>query len=101
MNAMEQICEFVKEHFEIGDDPDFGLDVNLFDEGFVDSLGATVLAETGTCYLAMTEIRYENAEVPLGDGTTTTLQNQIYGYSLIPKDQFTAQSPALQTVNRM
>ena len=41
MNAMEQICEFVKEHFEIGDDPDFGLDVNLFDEGFVDSLGAT------------------------------------------------------------
>ena len=41
MNVMEQICEFVKEHFEIGDDPDFGLDVNLFDEGFMDSLGAT------------------------------------------------------------
>ena len=38
---MEKICDYVKDHFEIGDDPDFGLDVNLFDEGFVDSLGAT------------------------------------------------------------
>lgn len=76
-------------------------DICLTQQDGKDSLGATVLAETGTCYLAMTEIRYENAEVPLGDGTTTTLQNQIYGYSLIPKDQFTAQSPTLQTVNRM
>ena len=41
MDVMEKICDYVKEHFEIGDDPDFGLDVNLFDEGFVDSLGAT------------------------------------------------------------
>ena len=41
MNVLEKLEEFVKEHFEIGDDPDFGLDVNLFDEGFVDSLGAT------------------------------------------------------------
>ena len=41
MDVMEKICDYVKEHIEIGDDPDFGLDVNLFDEGFVDSLGAT------------------------------------------------------------
>ena len=41
MTVLEQITNYVKEHFEIGDDPDFGLDVNLFDEGFVDSLGAT------------------------------------------------------------
>ena len=41
MDVMEKICGYVQEHFEIGDDPDFGLDVNLFDEGFVDSLGAT------------------------------------------------------------
>lgn len=41
MDVMERLEAFVKEHFEIGDDPDFNLDVNLFDEGFVDSLGAT------------------------------------------------------------
>ena len=41
MTVLEQITNYVKEHFEIGDDPDFTLDVNLFDEGFVDSLGAT------------------------------------------------------------
>lgn len=41
MDVMAQIEAFVKDHFEIGDDPDFSTDVNLFDEGFVDSLGAT------------------------------------------------------------
>jgi len=41
MDVMAQIEAFVKDHFEIGDDPDFSPDVNLFDEGFVDSLGAT------------------------------------------------------------
>lgn len=41
MNVLEQIEGYVQEHFEIGDDPDFDEDVNLFDEGFVDSLGAT------------------------------------------------------------
>ena len=41
MSVLEQITDYVKNHFDIGDDPDFTLDVNLFDEGFVDSLGAT------------------------------------------------------------
>lgn len=40
MNIKETLYEFVKEHFEIGDDPDYTPDVHLFDEGFVDSLGA-------------------------------------------------------------
>ena len=41
MTTQEKILNFVSEHFEIGDDPDFSADVNLFDFGFVDSLGAT------------------------------------------------------------
>lgn len=41
MDVIEQLQNYVREQFEIGDDPDFGVDVNLFDEGFVDSLGAT------------------------------------------------------------
>lgn len=40
MNVTEQISEFIKEHFEIGEDPDFTNDVHLFNEGFVDSFGA-------------------------------------------------------------
>lgn len=40
MNVTEKIFEFVREHFDIGDDPDYTPDVHLFDEGFVDSLGA-------------------------------------------------------------
>ena len=36
----ETLREFVRENFEIGDDPDFTDDVHLFDEGFVDSFGA-------------------------------------------------------------
>ena len=32
--------EYIKEQFEIGDDPDFTDDVHLFDEGFVDSFNA-------------------------------------------------------------
>ena len=38
---VEKLDAFVREHFDIGDDPDYDLDVNLFDYGFVDSLGAT------------------------------------------------------------
>ena len=41
MDVLETIKTYVRDHFEIGDDPDFTEDVNLFDEGFVDSLGAT------------------------------------------------------------
>lgn len=40
MTVSEKIFEFVREHFDIGDDSDYTPDVHLFDEGFVDSLGA-------------------------------------------------------------
>jgi len=40
MDVKEKIFGYIKEHFEIGDDPDFTADVNMFDYGFVDSLGA-------------------------------------------------------------
>ena len=40
MSIQETISEFIREHFEIGDDPDFNNDVHLFNEGFVDSFGA-------------------------------------------------------------
>ena len=40
MSVQETISEFIKDRFEIGDDPDFNNDVHLFNEGFVDSLGA-------------------------------------------------------------
>lgn len=31
---------YVREQFEIEDDPDYSLDVHLFDYGYIDSLGA-------------------------------------------------------------
>lgn len=40
MTVIETISEFIREKFEIGDDPDFTNDVHLFNEGFVDSFGA-------------------------------------------------------------
>lgn len=40
MSVQETISNFIKEKFEIGDDPDFNNDVHLFNEGFVDSFGA-------------------------------------------------------------
>lgn len=40
MTAEEKISRFIKNQFEIGDDPDFDSDVHLFNEGFVDSFGA-------------------------------------------------------------
>ena len=40
MTVAETISEFIKEKFEIGDDPDFTNDVHFFNEGFVDSFGA-------------------------------------------------------------
>lgn len=40
MSVAETISEFIREKFEIGDDPDFSNDVHLFNEGFVDSFGA-------------------------------------------------------------
>lgn len=40
MSVQETISEFIKEKFEIYDDPDFNDDVHMFNEGFVDSFGA-------------------------------------------------------------
>ena len=40
MTVEERLNEFIRENFEIGDDPDFTNDVHMFNEGFVDSFGA-------------------------------------------------------------
>lgn len=40
MNIEKQIEDYIREKFDIGDDPDLMPDTHLFDEGFVDSLGA-------------------------------------------------------------
>ena len=46
MNDIQQaIYDFIKERFEIGDDPDFTPDVLLLDSGFVDSLGAIEIVD--------------------------------------------------------
>ncbi len=45
MEISTKIFEFVREHFDIGDDPDYTPDVHLFDEGFVDSLGAVEIID--------------------------------------------------------
>lgn len=76
-------------------------DACLTQEDGKDPLGAIVLAETDTDYLALTEIRYEDAQMPMGDGTATTVQSQVYGYSLIPKQQFTTQEAEQQSIERM
>ncbi len=43
MSVQDTISEFIKEKFEIGDDPDFNNDVHMFNEGFVDSFGAVAI----------------------------------------------------------
>lgn len=40
MTVIDTISQFIRDKFEIGDDPDFTNDVHLFNEGFVDSFGA-------------------------------------------------------------
>lgn len=40
MNVEKIIEDYIREQFDIGDDPDLTPDTHLFDEGFVDSLGA-------------------------------------------------------------
>jgi D-alanine--poly(phosphoribitol) ligase subunit 2 len=41
MTEIESVLfEFIRENFEVGDSPDYTPDVNLFDYGFVDSLGS-------------------------------------------------------------
>ena len=41
MDVKEILREFIREEFNINDDPDFTDDAHLFDMGFIDSLGAT------------------------------------------------------------
>ena len=43
MSVEEIIESYIRNEFEIGDDPDFSNDIHLFDSGFVDSLGATTI----------------------------------------------------------
>ena len=50
MNVEKKIEDYIREKFEIGDDPDLMYDTHLFDEGFVDSLGATEIL----CFLEET-----------------------------------------------
>lgn len=41
MNSIEEKIEsYIRDTFDIGDDPEFTNDIHLFDSGFVDSLGA-------------------------------------------------------------
>ncbi len=41
---LQQLEQHIRERYEIEeDDDDFGLDVHLFDYGFIDSIGATAL----------------------------------------------------------
>lgn len=40
MDIEKTVEDYIREYFEIGDDPDLTRDTHLFDEGFVDSLGA-------------------------------------------------------------
>ena len=35
-----RLDEFIRERCEVGDAPEYSLDVNLFDAGFLDSMGA-------------------------------------------------------------
>lgn len=35
-----KLDEYIRERCEVDDDPEYGLDVNLFDTGFLDSMGA-------------------------------------------------------------
>ena len=44
MNTIEQaLFDYIRNTFEIGDDPDYTPEAHLFDNGFVDSLGAFVI----------------------------------------------------------
>jgi len=41
MNEIEKaVYEFIRERFEIGEDPEYTAEVDIFDYGFVDSMGA-------------------------------------------------------------
>lgn len=43
-DILQQLEQHIRERYEIEeDDDDFGLDVHLFDYGFIDSIGATAL----------------------------------------------------------
>lgn len=37
----DTLFQFIREKFDIGDDPEYTAEVNLFDYGFIDSLEAT------------------------------------------------------------
>lgn len=39
-DIISTLTEFINAHFDIGDDPDYNADVDLFEYGFLDSMGA-------------------------------------------------------------
>lgn len=73
----------------------------LTQEDGKDSVGAIIVAENTNAYLAVTAIRYVDAKMPLGDGTSSTVQKQVYEYSLIPKSEFCNTAPAAQIISRV
>lgn len=76
-------------------------EVILTQEDGKDSLGAIIVAENEDSYLAITAIRYVDAKMPLGDGTSSTVQKQVYEYSLIPKSEFCNTAPSAQIISRV
>ena len=40
MEITEELSDFIRDTFDIDDDPDYNYDVNLFENGFVDSIDA-------------------------------------------------------------
>ena len=40
MSVKDDLREWIRQHFAIGDDPDYSDSADIFEEGFVDSFGA-------------------------------------------------------------
>ncbi|MCL2606545.1 MAG: acyl carrier protein [Coriobacteriia bacterium] len=45
MSVKTDIKEWIREHFKIGDDPDYTDSADIFDLGFVDSFGAVEIID--------------------------------------------------------
>lgn len=53
-----------------------------------DSIAAVIVANTSENYLAITKRAAEKCEMPLGDGTTQSVEAQVYGYTLFSREDF-------------
>ncbi|MDR1775269.1 MAG: phosphopantetheine-binding protein [Actinomycetes bacterium] len=45
MSVKDELREWIRGHFNIGDDPDYTDDADIFDLGFVDSFGAVEIID--------------------------------------------------------